>query len=389
MVVSSALVNVSDDAEIRLVALLAEAAPSDLISPTFAQDCQASMDAGQAGPLLTTILKEKGAVAALLVLEPKDDAVAAVSLLSALMEREKRPIQDLVTALVAAELPNTATRKITLLSVLYNMRSDAKEKTLLLQQMFQLAGDSCPRLLEEDQPLGSMLTGRPSPKIVGMMDAWNVTDRRELYKTIVNVTSDERKQRFLLLLIESYPDAIDAAKEAAIGAIRDPVALFVQQRTMLSLPAIQGLQKDNATLYALLKVFQEGKLSDYQAFLQAQGGEDKVITPFGLTSEACMRNMRILSLCSLASEYEEIPYMKVAETLQLPSDSEVESWVIAAMSSGLLQAKMDQLQNMVMVERCVVRRFDVEQWKVLQRRLEDWKQNVGGVLQGLKDAQTV
>ncbi|GKY97580.1 hypothetical protein MPSEU_000716500 [Mayamaea pseudoterrestris] len=389
MAVSSALVNVSDDAEVRLVALLAEAAPTDLISPAFAQDCQASIEAGKAGPLLETILKDKGAVAALLVLQPKYDAVSALSLLAALMERERRSIHDLVNALMTADLPDTAERKMTLLSVLYNMRSNATEKIHLLQQMYQLAGESCRRLLEEDQALGAMLAGRSTPTIVSMLDDWNITDRRELYRTIADVTCDERKQKFLLLLIESYPDAGDAAKEAAIGAIRDPVSLFVQQRTLLSLPAIETLKKNNALLYGLLQVFQEGNLSDYQAFLKAQGGETTILSSFGLNADACMRNMRILSLCSLASEYEEIPYSKVAETLQLPSDFEVESWVIAAMSSGLLQAKMDQLRHMVMVERCVVRRFNLEQWKALQRRLADLKQNIGSVLRGLKDADPV
>ena len=389
MVVSSALVNVSDDAEVRLVALLAEAAPSDLIQPTFADECQASIDAGEAGPLLDTILQDKGAIAALLVLEPKYDALAAVSLLAALMQRESRSLQDLAKALLVAHVPGTESRKMSLLSVLYNMRSDANEKTLLLQQMFHLAGESCPRLLEEDQALGDLLKGQTAPTIVTMLDAWNVMDRRDIYTTIANVTTGARKQRFLLLLIESYPDAMEAAKEAAVGAVRDPVTLFVQQRMMMSLPAIQSLKENHAALYGLLQVFQEGKLADYQQYLQSNGGEDKVLKPFGLDSDSSMRNMRILSLCSLAAEYEEIPYTKIAETLQLPSDSEVESWVIAAMSSGLLQAKMDQLQHMVMIERCVVRRFDMEQWKGLQRRLEDWKQNVGSVLHGLKDAQAV
>lgn len=36
-----------------------------------------------------------------------------------------------------------------------------------------------------------------------------------------------------------------AAKEAAIGAIRDPVTLFIQQRGMLTMPAIQALESQS------------------------------------------------------------------------------------------------------------------------------------------------
>jgi translation initiation factor 3 subunit M len=179
---------------------------------------------------------------------------------------------------------------------------------------------------------------------------------------------------------------LEAARQAAMGAIQDPVTLFVPQRNMLGLPAIQALQKstkEDASLFQLLTVFQQGKLQDYYDYIQT----NKTL-PGGLDAEKCVKYMRILSLCSLASEHEEIPYAVVASTLQIPTDdATVESWVISAVSSGLLSAKMDQLQTLVLVERCVVRRFDMEQWKQLQSRLHAWKQNVGSILQAYKQQQ--
>ena len=139
-----------------------------------------------------------------------------------------------------------------------------------------------------------------------------------------------------------------------------------------------------AQLFALLKVFQEGQLQDYQSYIQSRGG-DSVLAQWGLSADDCSRHMRILSFCSLAAQHEEIPYSVVADTLQTDV-AEVEKWVIAAVSSGLLSAKMDQLQQTVMVERSVVRKFDMEQWKVLQSRLHLWKQNVGGILQAYKES---
>ena len=140
-------------------------------------------------------------------------------------------------------------------------------------------------------------------------------------------------------------------------------------------------------MHGLLTIFQEGKLDDYNAFLKENGGEPVILAPYNLSSEECIRYMRILSLCSLAAEHEEIPYSTVARTLQLPSEGEVENWVIAAVSSGLLVAKMDQLQQKVMVERAVVRKFDIEQWTSLQSRLNVWKQNVSAILEGFKQTQ--
>mmetsp|Transcript_44366 Transcript_44366/g.106902 ORF Transcript_44366/g.106902 Transcript_44366/m.106902 type:complete len:154 (-) Transcript_44366:100-561(-) len=141
----------------------------------------------------------------------------------------------------------------------------------------------------------------------------------------------------------------------------------------------------SAPLLDLLRVFQEGKLEDYQSFVKTNGGES-VLAQWELSPAECTRHIRILSLCSLAAEHEEIPYSIVANTLQTES-SDVEKWVIAAVSSGLLSAKMDQLQEQVIVERCVVRKFEMEQWKGLQSRLHLWKKNVGGILEAYKQSQ--
>lgn len=165
----------------------------------------------------------------------------------------------------------------------------------------------------------------------------------------------------------------------------------MQQRSMLSMPAIQALATngDTKVLHGLLTVFQEGKLEDYNSYVEANGGEDKVLVPWKLSPTECVRYMRVLSMCSLAAEHEEIPYASIAETLQLTlqDGGEVESWVIAAVSSGLLSAKMDQLQQKVMVERSVVRRFDMDQWKALQSQLNAWKSNLKNILDALKQSQ--
>ena len=143
----------------------------------------------------------------------------------------------------------------------------------------------------------------------------------------------------------------------------------------------------SAALLGLLKVFQEGKLGDYHAYLQSNGG-DAVLAQWGLSPEDCVRHMRILSLCSLASTQEVIPYAMIAEALQTGVD-EVEKWVIAAVSSGLLSAKMDQLTQTVQVERSVVRTFDKAQWQQLSARLALWKKNTRNILDSYKQSLAV
>ena len=146
---------------------------------------------------------------------------------------------------------------------------------------------------------------------------------------------------------------------------------------------ISTIKKETKPLFELLSIFQQGKLEEFESF---QTNNAETLTKNSISPSSATRHMRLLSLCSLATEHEEIPYDAIANTLKVEA-SDVESWVIEAVSSGLLSAKMDQLQKVVLVERCVVRRFGIEQWKVLQKRIDVWKKNVKDVLEGLKSSQ--
>jgi len=405
---SSALVNVVDGAELCLVRLLAESAAPGSIRPNFIPDCEACVAQSDASRLLKTIVAEKGAIAALVSLD--DEAVSAISLLAACLDRvegasSEKILNELSNSIISISTSavdaNATTKAISLLATLYNMRSDPTEKVALLVKMIRLAsssGDSSTLLEANNSVLGKWTD---PTRLVTMLDEWKVkpAGRRELYRAAAEGSQDASltKQQFNLLVVETYSKSdvdasgLEVAKQAAIGAIRDPVSLFVEQRKILSLPAIQSLKNNHGPLLALLNVFQEGKLEDYHSYIKSNGG-DAILSQWDLTAEDCSRHMRMLSLCSLAAEHEEIPYTVVAETLQTTSE-DVEKWVIAAVSSGLLSAKMDQLQEKVMVERSVVRKFDMDQWKALQSRLHLWKQNVGGILdaykQSLKQQQQV
>lgn len=235
MASSSTLVNVADDAELRLVRLLAEAAPSQLISASFVQDCEACIVNADASQLIKIVVNDPGAMGALLSLESVDEAISAFTILTALLARvgrdrpndEKGLTQLLADAVVNATLDgkepaHIATRQIALLSVIYNMRPNGLEKCSVLERMIQLAGTHQPSMLEPGQPLGDLLhediqpsdfsVAPSSPRLVAMLDAWDVPaqERRNLFRAVSQgiSTDSARKQRFMLLFVESYKDAV-------------------------------------------------------------------------------------------------------------------------------------------------------------------------------------
>lgn len=411
---SSTLVNTADAAELRLVHFLGD---HDATSP-FVLSCENAISNQDAPALIQTIVSHQDAIDKLIL---SDEGTGATCLLAVLFDRMDSSagtgtatglLKQLVHAVEESNVDNV-NNKTGLLCALYNLKR-GPEKCWILGRILHLAAfNKCSNessilnlLPERKSTLGNLLEGNSLERILMGFGELNPEDERELYGIASNVigkvaevcrskgldveatAAEASKQRFLLKMLATYgnvsavdDEARSAAQQAAIGAISNPVALFVEQRCIMSLPPIMALKNDNPPLYSLLEIFQQGKLEDFQSFTR-----DVDLSAYSINKEDAVRNMRLLSLCSLATEYEQIPYDAIATTLQVDK-ADVEFWVIDAVSSGLLTAKMDQLQGVVLVERCAVRRFGIEQWKILQTRLNAWSKNVKGVLDGLKQSQ--
>lgn len=229
---SSTLVNVAEDAEVRLVKLLAETESPTALGPSFVSSCETCIVNSDASGLMKTIVGDSGAISALLVLESSEEATCALSLLAALLNRVKtdRPLEEAPLAAALAEAVHSlkvtgmddsilAARRITLLSALYNLRQNGTEKCDLLTKMITLATTHLPAMLQEGQALGNLLLEQeaasilllPVPRLVAILDEWKVPpkDRRLLYKAAAGSMPDSgMDQRFTLFLVETYSDAV-------------------------------------------------------------------------------------------------------------------------------------------------------------------------------------
>mmetsp|Transcript_25167 Transcript_25167/g.38086 ORF Transcript_25167/g.38086 Transcript_25167/m.38086 type:complete len:443 (-) Transcript_25167:63-1391(-) len=424
---SSTLVNISDDADLRLIRVLAPATSSP---SNFETECTTAIQGGDAAKLLRSVISN-GAVAGLLEDEfSLDEAVSAFSLLTVYLDRvgdasvEKELCAALAesvgkievagddeTALVKRE------KQSAMIAALFNLRSDAVEKVRLLAQIIDLA-DATALIQGQDRGVSPLADMLDVATLKASLALWGseIPDEelRALYQAIVRgmdrvlallskdtsgdktklkkvKAANECKQKYVLFVLATYTeesqlDSTSAkyAEEASIGAIRDPINLFSSQRQLTSLPAVVALQKSKPALHDLLKIFMDGKLQDYRDFT-SMPDKNSVFATFNLDESECAKNMCLLSLVSLAAEHEEIPYSVIASTLEI-KDEEVEQWVITGVSSGLMEAKMDQLRKVVLVERCVVRQFGTNEWAALKVRLDAWKTNVRGVLDALKNS---
>jgi len=166
---------------------------------------------------------------------------------------------------------------------------------------------------------------------------------------------------------------IGDAKEEAVAAIIE----FVKSSTLfqcdlLNMPAVAQLEKDEKyqLLYELLKIFLTKRLDSY---LEFQTANSALLKDYGLVHEDCITKMRLMSLLDLSSHCSrEVPYSAITSPLQI-NDDEVEQWIVKAIAFKILDCRVDQLNQTVIVSRHTERIFGMPQWQGLRTKLGVWR----------------
>ncbi|KAK5835047.1 hypothetical protein PVK06_010731 [Gossypium arboreum] len=263
-------------------------------------------------------------------------------------------------------------------------------------------------------------------KIDSFLKEWNigVKDQRNLFLTIANVLKENKSSgkdsfKFLTKYLETFSGedsyVIGEAKEEAVRAVIEFVkAPDTFRCDLLDMPAVGQLEKDAkyALVYQLLKIFLTQRLD---AYLEFQAANSTLMKSYGLVHEDCITKMRLMSLVDLGSnESGQIPYALIKDTLRvnllssacLPhllhdlgcslmyfslqiNDDEVELWIVKAITAKLIDCKMDQMNQVVIVSRCTERIFGQHQWHSLRLKLATWRGNVASLISTIQANKAV
>ncbi|KAL5805754.1 hypothetical protein ACOSQ3_028659 [Xanthoceras sorbifolium] len=228
-------------------------------------------------------------------------------------------------------------------------------------------------------------------KIDSFLKEWNIDikDKRELFLGIANVLKENKSSskdsfKFLTKYLATFSGedeyTMGEAKEEAVRTIIEFVkAPDMFQCDLLEMPAVGQLEKDAqyALVYQLLKIFLTQRLD---AYIEFQAANSTLLKSYGLVHEDCISKMRLMSLVDLGSnESGQIPYALIRDTLRI-SDDEVETWVVKAITAKLIDGKMDQMNEVVIVSRCTERVFGQQQWQTLRTKLATWRGNIANVI---------
>lgn len=196
---------------------------------------------------------------------------------------------------------------------------------------------------------------------------------RELHTALKDEHKSEQATRVMLELLSTYDEASASlakadAENCILNFIKKP-DIFIMDH-LLNLKPVAVLQ--GQPIHKLLEIFVSGQLSDYLDF---HSKNTDFLENSGLIHEQNIHKMRILTTLTLAIQQNEISFATMTELLGLKDDDEIEEFVIDLVKSKLIHAKIDQINQKIIIRSTSRRTFGKAEWKELENKLETWLDN--------------
>lgn len=298
---------------------------------------------------------------------------------------------------IATEPKVRADRRLQALVNLYNVILDSQAKLVVLLQTLEFSKAS---------GLADVMLG----VVRAHVDSWpselslSPSDERKLYVACADAlksctrkprTAGKESYRLLCKYLATWEGSTlqEASAGAATQISSQVVSEFIRSPDMFQFDlagnvAVAALKESqaHAPLHQLMTIYLTGGVADFEKF--AESNKSFFEESLGIKMEAAFNKMRLLALMGLAYGAKELSFQSIASSLNV-SPSEVEALVVQAIGKKLIEARIDQLKEQVVIGKCAARAFGVEQWKELQAQLRSWQQSVGDVLEMGRDEKGV
>lgn len=85
----------------------------------------------------------------------------------------------------------------------------------------------------------------------------------------------------------------------------------------------------------------------------------------------------------MASQQTQITFADLTQAIQVEVDS-IEDFIVEAIQNGLVHAKIDQVNEMIVIRSCSRRTFSEMEWQELRSKMQQWKENLATIRSSLE-----
>ncbi|CAL1547109.1 unnamed protein product [Lymnaea stagnalis] len=254
-------------------------------------------------------------------------------------------------------------------NLFYGLEEEASLRYVVLCSMVRLAG-------QNDQ-----LSWVPVDleKIKRWISLWEISSAkvqmlyRTLHESLTACNMREIATKVMIELLGTYTEdnasqARDDAHKCIVTCLADPNTFLMDH--LLSLKPVKFLEGE--LIHDLLTIFVSGKLTQYQQFYK---NHTDFINSLGPSHEENLRKMRLLTFMQMCENRKEMDFSVIQEEMQLDKD-QVEEFVIDVLKTKAVKARIDQIQEKVIVSSTTFRTFSKHHWQVIRQHLSTWQNNL-------------
>jgi len=140
-------------------------------------------------------------------------------------------------------------------------------------------------------------------------------------------------------------------------AIKAPDVINFEE--LLELNAVKNMQGTNKQVVEFLGLFTTSGAKDFQESLVQY---KDLMAKEGLEKQDVILKKSYLQICSLSTvEATNFKYDSLADLLNIEKD-DVEEWAIEAIQAGIIDAKIDQLNEEIVIKSHMMRKIGADEW---------------------------
>lgn len=114
-----------------------------------------------------------------------------------------------------------------------------------------------------------------------------------------------------------------------------------------------------------------------------------LMTNEGLTEQELVVKKSYVQICTLNTQVTNFSYTELSQLLNIDME-EIEFWAIDAIQNKIIDAKIDQLHEVIVIKSHMLREIKLAEWKAIQEKIRAWKerfQRVQHVIQASQQAK--
>lgn len=297
-------------------------------------------------------------------------------MVSRLPEEERGPAAEALGAVAAADPADRGALRTRMLAQLANTLPSGSSKLSALVGALRFAEAAGTTDL-----LRPAWEGRAQDFVEGL--GGSPQEQRELFVALAGQFASPCRGSYECLLLalraggEGARDSEELTAQAVVEFLKAEGLYSCDLGYGKALDGLRAAGSKHADLLALLEIFTAGSFADFKAFRAAKAGR---LEALGLQADAAEDKMRVMALAGLAasSEGTRLAYSQVEAALQV-GEAEVEGWIVKAIGAGVLEGRMDQMQQVLHVQRATKRTFGAQDWEEVSARLGGFRKSLASI----------